>query len=93
MVDGFKESLHAGGVNAQKQNLVPIQLVRTIWEFLPILFTNSTAKIRTKNSCRYHGKFSGSLSTFERTFWFKALMASMSSSEIEKFIISRFSAK
>jgi len=41
----------------------------------------------------YHGNVSGSLSTFERRFWFKALMACMSSSESENVMISRFSAK
>ena len=41
----------------------------------------------------YHGKVSGSLSAFERRFWFRALMACMSSLESENAMMSRFSLK
>ena len=41
----------------------------------------------------YHGNVSGSLRTFDRRFWFKALMTCISSSESENVIISKFSAK
>ena len=43
--------------------------------------------------CCYQGKFSGSFTSLDRMFWFRALMACMSSSERAKFSISRFSAK
>ena len=38
-------------------------------------------------------KYSGSFTSLDRMFWFRALMACMSSSERAKFSISRFSAK
>ena len=41
----------------------------------------------------YHGNVSGSLSAFERRFWFRALMARMSSSESENAVTAKFSAK
>ena len=61
------------------------------WGFFHFHFSLVFVGLLDKHN--HHGNVSGSLRTLERKFWFKALMAFISSSESENVMISRFSAK